>query len=316
MRRIVFTLCFSFLLLVVSGCQILSAGKGSDKVKTAQSNKENIKPPSVVYMVKEISPESLLKIHRALGMRYEGKTGIKISTGEPGSNYLRPELIGLLVKSIPGASLVECNTAYGRFRQDTASHRRVIHQHGFDAIAPVDIMDEEGQFTLPAVGGLKQNYVGSHLKRYRQFLILSHFKGHTMAGFGGAIKNVSIGMASAGGKGHIHGSNFIDAMAEATKSVHDAMDGRMAYINVMNRLSLDCDCEEDPREPEIHDKGILASVDPVALDQACVDLIFADPHGAKMKQQIERLHGLRTLERGEEIGLGHRKYTLVKLDEK
>lgn len=314
MRKILPAICLTFALLAVSGCQGIAAGKDESKTKNIQVKSDNNRAPSVVYMVKEISPESLLKIHKALGVRYEGKTGIKISTGEPGSNYLRPELIGRLVKSIPDAALVECNTAYGRFRQDTASHRKVIRQHGFDAIAPVDIMDEEGQITLPAVGGLKQNYVGSHLKQYHRFLILSHFKGHTMAGFGGAIKNVSIGMASAGGKGHIHGSNFIDAMAEATKSVHDAVDGRMAYINVMNRLSLDCDCEEDPREPEIHDKGILASLDAVALDQACVDLIYADPHGAKMKQQIERLHGLRTLERGEEIGLGQRKYKLVRLD--
>lgn len=249
-----------------------------------------------------------------MGMKHIGKTGIKISTGEPGSNYLKPELIGLLVKTVPEASLVECNTAYGRYRQDTRNHRNVIRRHGFDRIATVDIMDEEGQMALPAPGGLKQNYVGSHFPNYKQFLILSHFKGHTMAGFGGAVKNVSIGMASASGKGHIHGSNFIDAMAEATKSVSDAVGGNMMYINVMNRLSLDCDCEEDPREPEIHDKGILASADPVALDQACVDLIYADAHGAKMKQQIERLHGLRTLEHEEEIGLGQRKYKLVKLD--
>ncbi len=314
MRKVTAILCLMFILLAVSGCQVFSAGKEEDNVKKETVKEEKNKAASVVYMVKEITPESLLKIHQALGMHYEGLTGIKISTGEPGSNYLRPELIGLLVRSVPNASLVECNTAYGRFRQDTASHRKVIHQHGFDAIAPVDIMDEEGQIALPAPGGLKTNYVGSHLKRYHQFLVLSHFKGHTMAGFGGAIKNVSIGMASASGKGHIHGSNFIDAMAEATKSVHDAVGGRIAYINVMNRLSLDCDCEEDPREPEIHDKGILASMDSVALDQACVDLIFADSHGNKMKQQIERLHGLRTLEHGEEIGLGQRMYKLVRLD--
>ena len=316
MKKLFSIVSISLTLLALAGCQSISAGKGDATVK--QENKNETKQAAtalpVVYMVKEISPDSLVKVHQALGMNYAGKTGIKISTGEPGSNYLRPELIGKLVQSIPNASIVECNTAYGRFRQDTASHRKVIHNHGFDAIATVDIMDEDGYITLPAPGGLKQNYVGSHFKQYQNFLVLSHFKGHTMAGFGGAIKNVSIGMASAGGKGHIHGSNFIVAMAEATKSVHDAVGGKMAYINVMNRLSLDCDCEEDPREPEIHDKGILASTDAVALDQACVDLIYADPHGTKMKQQIERLHGLRTLERGEELGLGQRKYKLVKLD--
>lgn len=204
-------------------------------------------------------------------------------------------------------ALVECNTIYGRFRTSTAMHYQTAEDHGYLEIADFDVMDEDGFMTLPVEGG------SNITENYDYFIVLSHFKGHTMAGFGGAIKNASIGIASARGKGNIHGNGFIEAMAEATKSVSDALDGNILYINVMNRLSLDC--EEDPREPEIHDIGILASFDPVALDQACMDLIYQADGSENFIAQIERLNAPRTLEHGEEIGLGSRTYQLVSIDE-
>ena len=261
---------------------------------------------SVVYMTRKITPQALIDVFNALNVRPRGKIAVKISTGEPGSNYLRPELIGDFVRSLGDASIVECNTIYGRSRLSTRMHMQVAEDHGFTKIAPVDIMDAEGSITLPMKGGknMRENYVGSHFRNYDWFVVLSHFKGHTMAGFGGAVKNASIGIASARGKGVIHGSNFIEAMAEAAKSVSDSLKGHVVYINVMNRLSLDCDCESDPREPDMHDIGILASTDPIALDEACVDLIYSAKDGASFVRQIERLKGVRTLEHAEKIGFG------------
>lgn len=271
---------------------------------------------SVVYITRRITPQALTEIYRALNFQPSGKIAVKITTGEPGSNYLRPELIGDFVRSLHNASIVECNTIYGSSRLSTAMHMQVAEDHGFTALAPVDIMDAEGSTELPVRNGdnMSGNLVGSHFGNYDCFIVLSHFKGHTMAGFGGAIKNASIGIASARGKGRIHGSNFIEAMAEATKSVSDALGGKVVYINVMNRLSLDCDCESDPREPDMHDIGILASYDPVALDKACVDLIYAAPDGRNFVKQIERLRGLHTLEHGQKIRLGNLSYTLTGID--
>ena len=253
---------------------------------------------------------------------------MKISTGETGSNYLRPELIGDLVASVHG-TIVECNTAYGGQRANTAYHLQLAQDHGYTAIADVDILDAEGSLTLPVEGGsyLAENYVGANLANYDYIVVLSHFKGHSMAGFGGAIKNISIGIASAEGKAHIHSGGtggsmwsgnqdaFLSSMAEAGKSVVDYMEGNMLYINVMNRLSVDCDCDGSPAEPDMHDIGILASMDPVALDQACTDLVYAAPDGDSLVQRIESRNGLLTLEHAEEIGLGSRTYELVSLDE-
>ena len=271
---------------------------------------------SVVYMTRKITPQALIDVFTALNVRPRGKIAVKISTGEPGSNYLRPELIGDFVRSLGDASIVECNTIYGRSRLSTRMHMQVAEDHGFTKIAPVDIMDAEGSITLPMKGGknMRENYVGSHFRNYDWFVVLSHFKGHTMAGFGGAVKNASIGIASARGKGVIHGSNFIEAMAEAAKSVSDSLKGHVVYINVMNRLSLDCDCESDPREPDMHDIGILASTDPIALDEACVDLIYSAKDGASFVRQIERLKGVRTLEHAEKIGFGSCSYRLINID--
>ncbi len=282
-----------------------------------------------VYMTSDISPSGLMAVYKTLGTKATGEhVAVKLSTGEPGSNYLSPGLIKDLVQDVKG-TIVECNTAYGGSRANTAMHYQVAADHGFTAIADVDIMDEDGSMTLPVTGGVRltENYVGSHFANYDYFVVLSHFKGHAMAGFGGAIKNISIGIASSQGKSWIHSGGtrtsglsgdqdaFLESMAEAGKSVVDALDGHILYINVMNRLSVDCDCDGNPAEPDMHDIGILASTDPVALDQACVDLVYAAEDGQSLINRIESRNGLHTLEHGVEIGLGSRDYQLVKIDE-
>lgn len=282
----------------------------------------------VVYMTTDISPEGLMAIYEALGAKPDGKVAVKLSTGETGSNYLRPELIGTLVQALD-ATIVECNTAYGGERASTAMHYQLAEDHGYTAIADVDIMDEDGSMTLEVAGGdnLTENYVGAHFADYDYYVVLSHFKGHAMAGYGGAIKNISIGIASSEGKSHIHtggkgGSmwsadqdSFLESMAEAGKSVTDYLDGNILYINVMNRLSVDCDCDGNPSEPDMHDVGILASFDPVAVDQACIDLVYSAEDGASLVNRIESRNGLHTLEQAEKIGLGSRAYQLVPIDE-
>lgn len=284
---------------------------------------------STVYMTTNISPEGLMAIYQALGVTADGEhVAVKISTGENGSNYLRPELIGDLVHAVNG-TIVECNTAYGGDRSNTAYHRQLAADHGYTAIAEVDIMDADGSMTLPVTSSynLMENYVGSHFQNYDYYVILSHFKGHAMAGFGGAIKNISIGIASSEGKTHIHTAGkggsmwgapqdpFLESMAEAGKSVSDYMGGNMMYINVMNRLSVDCDCDGNPAEPDMHDIGILASFDPVALDQACIDLVCNAEDGGSLVQRIESRNGLHTLEHAALIGLGNRNYNLLSIDE-
>ena len=285
----------------------------------------------VVYMTADISPAGLMAVYEALGREAAGENvAVKISTGETGSNYLRPELIGEFLQAVDG-TIVECNTAYGGQRASTAMHYQLAEDHGYTAIADVDIMDENGSMTLNVEGGtvLTENYVGANLANYDFLVVLSHFKGHSMAGFGGAIKNLSIGCASSEGKAWIHsggtGGNmwggdqdaFLEAMAEAAKSVVDYFGNgeRALYINVMNRLSVDCDCDGSPAEPDMHDIGILASTDPVALDQACIDLVYAAEDSASLIQRIESRNGLHTLEHTQEIGFGSREYTLVNIDE-
>lgn len=282
----------------------------------------------VVYMTTDISSDGLMTIYQALAAYPSGNIAVKLSTGEPGSNYLRTDLIGELVQTLEG-TIVECNTAYGGSRANTAMHYQVAEDHGYTAIADVDIMDEDGSMTLPVTGGdnLTENYVGAHFADYDYYVVLSHFKGHAMAGFGGAIKNISIGIASSEGKSHIHSGGtggsmwggdqdaFLESMAEAGKSVVDYLDGKILYINVMNRLSVDCDCDGSPAEPDMHDIGILASCDPVALDQACVDLVYGAEDGQSLIDRIESRNGLHTLEQAEKIGLGSREYELVNIDD-
>ena len=282
-----------------------------------------------VYFTKEITPESLVRVYEALERRAEGENvAVKISTGEPGSNYLKPELIKDLVERVDG-SIVECNTAYGGARGDTFEHMRVALEHGYTGIAYVDILDADGSMALPVKDGkhLKEDLVGSRFKNYDFYVVLSHFKGHAMAGFGGAIKNISIGLGSRQGKALIHSGGrstsnvwcgeqdaFLESMAEAGKAVVSALDGKILFVNVMNRISIDCDCDPSPSEPEIHDIGVLASLDPVALDQACVDLALAAPGSESLRERIKSRDGAHTLEYAERIGLGSRKYELVKLD--
>ncbi len=279
-------------------------------------------------MTTDISPDGLIAVYEALQASPEGNIAVKLSTGEPGSNYLRTDLIGDLVRSFDNPTIVECNTAYGGSRANTAMHYQVAEDHGYTEIADVDIMDEDGSMTLPVTGGtnLEENYVGSHFENYDYYVVLSHFKGHAMAGYGGAIKNISIGIASAEGKAHIHSGGtggsmwsgdqdaFLESMAEAGKSVVDYLDGNILYINVMNRLSVDCDCDTNPAEPDMHDIGILASYDPVALDQACIDLVYNAEDGDSLVERIESRNGLHTLEHAEDIGLGSRTYELINID--
>ncbi len=283
-----------------------------------------------VYMTTDISPEGLMAAYEALGVTIDAENvAVKLSTGETGSNYLDPALIQDLVQTLNG-TIVECNTAYGGERSNTAMHKQLAEDHGYTAIANVDIMDEDGSMSIPIEGGqqLSEDLVGSHFANYDYYVVLSHFKGHAMAGYGGAIKNISIGIASSEGKNVIHTANkggsmwsaeqdpFLESMADAGKGVSDYLDGNIIYINVMNRLSVDCDCDGNPAEPDMHDIGILASTDPVAVDQACIDLIYeqADGDGASLVQRIESRNGLHTLEAAETIGLGSRTYKLESID--
>jgi uncharacterized Fe-S center protein len=285
---------------------------------------------AAVYMTTDISAEGLVQVYAALGRKAGGNVAVKISSGEPGGHYyLSPELIAPLVKEV-GGTIVECNTAYGGRRGNTESHQQAMEDHGFTAIAPTDIMDAEGEMSIPITGGkhLQEDVVGSHFANYDFIVNLAHFKGHAMGGFGGVIKNMSIGIASSMGKSLIHSAgketsgysphtpqdDFLESMAEAAKGVADYMGENILYINVMNNLSVDCDCDSHPAKPTMADIGILASLDPVALDQACVDLVYAAPDGADLIERMESRHGIHTLEHAETIGFGTRKYELVSID--
>lgn len=304
----------------------------SEEEKETEAVSQIQKEPAAVYFTSDISPEGMMKVYEHLNWTPEGNVAVKLSTGEPpASNYLDPDLIKDLVQAVNG-TIVECNTAYGGSRTETAMHRQVAEDHGFTEIAELDILDEEGSMTLPVEGGsrLQENLVGSHFKNYDSYLVLSHFKGHAMAGFGGAIKNISIGLGSKEGKCLIHTSGeshtsmmggeqkgFTESMAEAGKSVSDYLENgkRIVYVNVLNNISIDCDCDGNPAEPDIHDIGIVASTDPVAIDQACIDLAFAAEGSEALQKRVNERMGLHTLEYAEEIGLGMRTYELVNIDE-
>jgi uncharacterized Fe-S center protein len=293
---------------------------GSGTQETAMPN---------VYMTKEITPSGLIAIYDSLGRKLGGRVAVKISTGEPGGHhFLSPDLIRDLVREVKG-TIVECNTAYGGRRADTAAHRKAAEEHGFAAIAQVDIMDEDGEVALPFKQGrhIKEDFVGAHFMNYDSCLVLSHFKGHAMGGFGGALKNISIGIASSAGKSWIHTAgkarhgfdgdhaDFLESMAEAAGAVMNQLGERVVYINVMNHLSVDCDCDSNPAPPEMDDIGILGSLDPVALDKACVDLIYASDseRSASLRERIESRDGTRTLDYAQELVLGVQKYELVML---
>jgi len=285
----------------------------------------------VVYFTRDISPAGLVKAYHALDWKPTGKVGVKMSTGESAkTNYLRPELIKDLIAELDG-TIVECNTAYPGNRNDSKSHWAEIKKRGFLDVAPVDIMDEEGSMSLPVKDGnrLTENYVGTHFANYQSYVVLSHFKGHQMAGFGGALKNISIGFGSSMGKAWIHSGGtskdnpwggeqtaFLESMADASKAVTDYVGrDKMVYINVLNRISIDCDCNANPAEPDIHDIGILVSRDPVAVDQAGIDMVSVADGNQKLMERIADRNGLHTLEAAEKIGVGSRKYKLVDLDE-
>ena len=302
----------------------------------AQTTEEADKRPAV-YFIEEITPENLVRIYEALGRKAEGRVAVKVSTGEPGGhNFLQPTLIADLVHKV-GGTIVECNTAYGGGRSDTENHLKAAADHGFTSIADVDIMDTDGEVALPVKGGrhLKEDFVGRNYLNYDFTVILSHFKGHAMGGFGGAIKNMSIGIASSKGKAWIHSAgktkdqnkvwgdlpaqdDFLESMAEAAKAVADHCGDKILYISVANKLSVDCDCDSSPEDPKMGDIGILASLDPVALDKACVDMVRASKDHGKIHliERIDSRHGMHTLDYGEKIGLGSQEYRLVRLDGK
>ena len=299
---------------------------------------------SKVYFTKEITPQSLVKIYQALGVEAKGRVAVKISTGEGGNtHYLKPTLIRDLVEKVDG-TIVECCTAYGGTRQDPRKHWETIHEHGFDSIFAVDLMDEFGEIRIPVKDRkhLKYDIVGEHLANYDFMINLAHFKGHAMGGFGGVLKNASIGVASTAGKAYIHSAGkttdaqktwtpdyiaagptqdlFLESMAAAAQAVHNYFDGNVIYINVMNNMSVDCDCDGHPAKPELKDMGIMASLDPVAVDQACLDKVFnyegkPGDDNKPLIARINRQHGTYITEYAEKIGLGSKQYILVDIDQ-
>ena len=285
---------------------------------------------ATVYMTTNISAAGLMAIYEALGRPATGNVALKVHSGEPGGNYfLQPDFIEPLVNEV-NATIVECNTAYGGGRSTTEAHQRVVEDHGFTSIAPVDIMDAEGDLSLPIEGGkhLQEVYVGSHFANYDFVINLAHFKGHAMGGFGGVLKNMAIGIASSMGKSLVHSAgtqttgfgmgtpqdDFLESMAESAKGIANHMGENILYIDVMKNLSVDCDCMSNPAAPTMADIGILASLDPVALDQACVDLVYAAEDGADLIARMESRNGVHILEHAEAIGFGTRQYEIVSID--
>lgn len=322
-------------LLTLGAC----AQSASTSAQTEDSKQDSTATAQAkVYFTKEITPEALVKIYKSLGVEPSGKVAVKISTGESSqSNHLSPELIKNLVKEVDG-TLVECNTAYGGNRSTTENHLKAIKERGYDKIANVDIMDSEGYIDIPVADTtwIKFDRVGKHIENYDYLINLAHFKGHAMGGFGGVLKNQSIGVASSDGKAYIHTAGaydtmdhafdnphgqdaFLESMASAAQAVHNYFKGNVVYINVMNNLSVDCDCDGHPHAPEMKDIGILASLDPVALDKACLDLVFDYPSkegddAKALQERINRLHGTHTVDHAEKIGLGTTNYQLIPIE--
>lgn len=293
------------------------------------------KSPSKVYFCERITADNLVKVYQALGREPKGRVAIKLSTGEAGNpNHLSVDLIKKFVHLVDG-TIVECNTAYDGRRCNVPDHLQTAAEHGFTAIAEVDIMDGEGDVALPVRNGrhLKENYVGKNWLNYDFTVVMSHFKGHPMGGFGGALKNVAIGMASAAGKAWIHTAgrsravpvdwdnvppqdDFLESMAEACESVFDKAGDNILYISVANNLSVDCDCVAEPEPVKMQDIGILASLDPVALDRACVDMVYnsADPGKVHLIERIESRNATHILDYAEELGLGSQEYELIRIE--
>lgn len=291
---------------------------------------------SKVYFTKEITPESVVKMYETLGISLPGKVAIKLHSGEKGNqNYIRPEFVRPIVKKL-NATVVECNAAYGGARNTTEKHKKLIEEHHWTKYFDVDIMDEEGpdvELDIPNGKVLKKDFVGKHINNYDSMLVLSHFKGHPMGGYGGALKQLSIGVASSEGKSWIHSAGqskdqytiwnnlpeqdlFLESMADAASSVVKHFKGNIAFINVMCNLSVDCDCCAVAEDPCMKDIGILASLDPIAIDQACIDLVYnsKDPGRDHFVERVERQHGIHTIEAAAELGFGTIEYELIDID--
>lgn len=284
-----------------------------------------------VYFTKEITPEAMIKMLSCLDADLSGRVAVKLHSGEVGNqNFIRPAFMKPIIEHVKGI-IVEGNTAYEGQRNTTEKHWETMKLHGWCDIAEVDILDGEDEIALPIRNGvhLQENYVGEHLNRYDSMLVLSHFKGHPMGGFGGALKNISIGIASSHGKAHIHGAGkpeemwtadhdaFLESMADASSSIMDFFGKQIAFINVMCNMSVDCDCCAKAEDPAIADIGILCSLDPVALDQACIDLIYASKDSGRdhLLERIESRNGIHTIEAAEKLGIGTRTYDLIDVDQ-
>lgn len=285
---------------------------------------------SKVYFSRTITPEKVLELYELLGKKLDGKVAIKLHSGEPGNqNFLRPDFWKPIIDSV-GGTVVECNTAYDGERNTTEKHLKAIEKHGWSVHFPFDLLDAEGpdmELDIPNGKVIKKNYVGKNLKNYDSMLVLSHFKGHPMGGFGGALKQLSIGVASSYGKAYIHGAGepakiwtadhdlFLESMADAAASIVDYFKGNAVYINVMKNMSVDCDCCAKAEDPCMKDIGILISLDPIAIDQACLDLVYAaeDPGKDHLIERIESRNGVLTVEAAAKLGYGSREYELVEV---
>lgn len=289
-----------------------------------------------VYFTKEITPESVVKMYEKLGVNLPGKVAVKLHSGEQGNqNYIRPEFVKAIVEKVNG-TVVECNTAYDGARNSTEKHKKLIEDHGWTKYFDVDLMDAEGpdlELKIPNGKVIKENFVGKDIQKYDSMLVLSHFKGHPMGGYGGALKQLSIGVASSEGKSWIHSAGFtkdqtilwdnlpeqdkfLESMADAASSVVNYFKDKIAFISVMCNLSVDCDCCAVAEDPCMKDIGILASTDPIAIDQACIDLIYnsKDPGRDHFVERVERQHGIHTIEAAAELGFGTREYELINVD--
>lgn len=287
---------------------------------------------SKVYFSRTITPETVLELYKLLDSPLEGNIALKVHSGEPGNqNFLRPAFWKPLIDHV-GGTVVECNTAYEGTRNTTVKHMRTMDKHGWSSYFPIDIMDSEDPdlvLDIPNGKCIQKNYVGKHLEEYDSMLVLSHFKGHPMGGYGGALKQLSIGVASSFGKAYIHGAgepekiwtadhdSFLEAMADAAESVVRYFDGKIVYVNVMKNMSVDCDCCAKAEDPCVKDIGILVSLDPIAIDQACIDLVYAatdDPGQSHLLERIESRNGVHTIEAAAELGFGSREYELVEVE--
>ncbi len=288
-----------------------------------------------VYFIKEITPENIIKAYESVGKKLTGKIAVKMHSGEQGNkNYLKPEFVKDVINYLNG-TVVECNTAYEGARNSTEKHKKLIKEHEWDKYFPFDLMDAEGPdlvLDIPNGKVLKKNYVGKNMANYDSMLVLSHFKGHAMGGYGGALKQLSIGCASSRGKTFIHTAGrtddqtklwdnlpkqdeFLEAMADSASSVVDYFKGNIVYINIMKNISIDCDCDGNASAPCMKDVGILASTDPIAIDQACLDIVYNSQDLGKQKliERIESLHGVHTIEASSELGFGTREYELIEI---